>query len=211
MPSQRLDEYLKQLADALAARGASDARTIEEARAHLLDAVEAGLHRGLLRDAAEREAITAFGDPDVVAERAATERRQHHDVRLRPNLTRLLAAACCGTVLATVYLSFSVIVLHPPRFNYAAWLPLAGYFVLHSVVTLFVFAGSSHQRWTRRVLLGSSVAIASVGALWAYATASAPHFEGFALVLGSWIAIQGILTALFLMPIRGPWMIVRSN
>jgi hypothetical protein len=137
--------------------------------------VEVGLRRDLLHEAAERKAITAFGDPDVVAERAATERPQHHDVRLHANLTRLLAAACCGTLLASVYLSFSVIVLHPPRFNYAAWLPLAGYFVLHSVLTLLVVAGSSHHRWTRRILVGNSMAIASVGTLWAYAAASAHH------------------------------------
>ena len=47
MASEQLEAYLKDLADALAAHGAWDARTIEEARAHLLDAVEVGLHRGL--------------------------------------------------------------------------------------------------------------------------------------------------------------------
>ena len=76
MASQQLEAYLTHLGDALAARDAWEARTIEEARSYLLDAVEAGLNRGLLLDVAECEAMTAFGQPDVVATRVAAERNE---------------------------------------------------------------------------------------------------------------------------------------
>ena len=211
MASQQLEAYFTRLANALAARNAWDARTMEEARSHLLDAAEAGLSRGLLLDVAEREAMTAFGEPDVVATRVAAERKNQHDCRPHAILTRLLAACCWCTLFAVAYVSLSVIILHPPRLNYSAWFRTAAYLVVQSVLTLFMVGGSVRGSWTRRVLIAGGVAIASIGAWWVHATVSGPHFEGFALILGSWVAIQGMLTVLHLIPIRGPWMTVRSS
>jgi hypothetical protein len=211
MASGQLEAYLKDLADALAAHGAWDARTIEEARTHLLDAVEAGLDRGLPLPVAEREAITAFGQPEVVAARAAAERRDQHDWRPHPTLNRLLAASCWFTLFATAYLSLSVIILRPPRLNYSAWFLMAGFFIAQSVLTLVTVVGSVRSNWARRVLIAGGVAIASTGTWWVHETVSGPHFEGYALILGSWVAIQGTLTVLRLLPIGGPWMIVRPN
>ena len=211
MASQQLEVYLTRLGNALAARNAWDARTMEEARSHLLDAVEAGLNRGLLLDVAEREAMTAFGEPDVVATRVAAERKNHHDCRPHAILTRLLAAGCWCTLFAVAYVSLSVVILHPPRLNYSAWFLTAAYLVVQSVLTLFMVGGSVRGSWTRRVLIAGGVAIASIGTWWVHATVSGPHFEGFALILGSWVAIQGMLTVLHLIPIRGPWMTVRST
>jgi hypothetical protein len=203
MASEQLEAYLKDLADALAAHGAWDARTIEEARAHLLDAVEAGLHRGLPLSVAEREAVTAFGPPDIVAARAAVEQNDHHDWQPHGILNRLLAASCWLTLFATAYLSLSVIVLRPPRLNYSAWFLMAGFFVAQSVLTLVTVAGSARSTWSRRVLIAGGVAIASTGAWWVHETVSGPHFEGYALILGSWVAIQGTLTVLWLLPLAG--------
>jgi hypothetical protein len=88
---------------------------------------------------------------------------------------------------------------------------MAAYFVVQSVLTLFMVVGSVRGSLTRRVLIAGGLAIASMGAWWVHATLSGPHFEGFALILGSWVAIQGMRTVLHLIPIRGPWMTVRSS
>ena len=168
MASEHLEAYLKDLADALAAHGAWDARTIEEARAHLLDAVEAGLRCGLPLAVAEREAVTAFGQPDVVAARAAAEQKDHHDWRPHAILNRLLAASCWFTLFATAYLSLSVILLRPPRLNYPAWFLIAGFFIAQSVLTLVTVLGSVRGNWARRVLIVGGVAIASTGAWWVH-------------------------------------------
>ena len=50
---------------------------------------------------------------------------------VRHMLNRILTVICSLTVLATSYLTVSVIVLRPPRFNYQAWAVVLG-----SLVTL---------------------------------------------------------------------------
>jgi hypothetical protein len=211
MASERLDAYLRDLTAALVARGVWDERTIEEARTHLADAVEAGLRRGLPRDAAEREAVAAFGAPEVVAARAAADRSDRHDCRSHPVFDRLLTASCGFTLLATSFLTLSVIVLRPPRFDYNAWFLIGGFFLAQSALTLMTIIGPLRGRWVRWALIAGGVAIASTGAWWVRQTLSGAHFEGFALILGSWVAIQGMLTIVRLLPVRGPWLIVRAD
>lgn len=211
MPSERLDAYLGNLAAALVARGVWDERTIEEARTHLADAVEAGLRGGLSRDAAEREAVAAFGAPEVVAARAAAERSDRHDLRAHPIFDRLLVASCGFTLLATSFLTLSVIVLRPPRFEDNAWFPIAGFFITQSALTLMTLIGPLRGTWVRWGLIAGGLAIASTGAWWVHQTLSGAHFEGFALILGSWVAIQGMLTIARLLPVGGPWLIVRAD
>jgi hypothetical protein len=47
-----------------------------------------------------------------------------------------------------------------------------------------------------------AIVILCVGGLWVDATVSGPHFEGYALVLGSALFIQGILTIPVLWRVR---------
>ncbi len=183
MTYARVEAYLKGLADALAARGAGDPRAIEEARAHLLDAVEAALARGLSQDSAEREAIAAFGAAHLIA--------AHTDSHMLTK--RLLTAACCFTLLATLYLSLSVAILRPPRLNYAAWFAMATFFVAQSAMTL-VAGMRPGDRWIRYVVFTGSVALACTGTWWVLHTLTGPHFEGYALVLGSAVTVQALLT-----------------
>ena len=74
MTSEPLETYLRQLDRELAARGMWSPRVIEEAREHLVDAIEDGLRRGLSRDASEREAVERFGAPETVAAHLEAER-----------------------------------------------------------------------------------------------------------------------------------------
>lgn len=89
MTSEQLEMYLNRLGRALRTRGVLDARIVDEARAHLVDAVEEGLQRGLPPDAGEREALARFGAPDTVAAHFASERYQ--------GLNRILGVVCSFT------------------------------------------------------------------------------------------------------------------
>src|SRR5919197_2556245 len=74
MISARLEAYLSRLQHELQKHGLVDTTIIDEVREHLLDAVAAGLRRGLSVDAAEHEAFVRFGPPDMVAAGFANER-----------------------------------------------------------------------------------------------------------------------------------------
>lgn len=69
-----VEAYVARLRNELRKRGALDARFVEETRGHLSDAVEAGVRRGLLSDAAAEEAVARFGDPRMVAAQFAAGR-----------------------------------------------------------------------------------------------------------------------------------------
>jgi uncharacterized protein involved in exopolysaccharide biosynthesis len=69
-----LDEYLGALEGALRGRGLEPSRIVDEAREHLVDAIDEGLRRGLAREDAEREAFERFGPPHLLAAQAPTPR-----------------------------------------------------------------------------------------------------------------------------------------
>lgn len=64
--SKQVQAYLKSLKRQLWLRGVFDPESLEEAESHLLEAVEAGLHRGLSMDESERQALQRFGSVQVV-------------------------------------------------------------------------------------------------------------------------------------------------
>jgi len=74
MISARVGAYLSRLEYELRRRGLVSTRIIDEVREHLLDAVEAGIRRGLSVDAAEHEALIKFGPVEIVAASFAGER-----------------------------------------------------------------------------------------------------------------------------------------
>jgi len=105
-----------------------------------------------------------------------------------------LGFVCACTLVATVYLSLSLLILGPPNANHLRWSLMAALFVAQSTVTLVALAGRTSGGWARWSLLAGSIAIILVGASWARATLSGAHFEGYALVLGSMLVVQGALT-----------------
>jgi peptidoglycan/LPS O-acetylase OafA/YrhL len=114
----------------------------------------------------------------------------------------LLVVISSLTLVATGFLSLSLLILHPPRANYQEWFPMAALFLTQGGLTLFAVSRGESARWIRGLLVAGGIAILCVGGLWAYATASAPHFEGYALILGSALAIQGALTATVFWPVQ---------
>jgi capsular polysaccharide biosynthesis protein len=106
MTSEPLETYLQELARALRERGHEASRIVDEAREHLVDAVEDGLRRGLAREDAEREAVERFGPAELIAAQAPM--RSHMMARVTVALDTVVghwrwvtAATAVAAVLAT--------------------------------------------------------------------------------------------------------------
>lgn len=113
-----------------------------------------------------------------------------------------LAAICVLTLLATAYLSMSLLVLRPPRANYPVWFTLATLFVAQGALTLAALGtGIASGGPMRSPVLAGGSALAPIGIWMVRQTLASSHFEGYALVLGSMVVVQGALTLLvFLRP-----------
>ncbi len=115
-----------------------------------------------------------------------------------------LAAICVFTLLATAYLSASLLILRPPRANYQQWALMASVIVAQGALTLTALWSGSKRPWlaeapgARRrlgyVTAAGGVVLTALGASAVYSTLSGPHFEGYALVLGSAMIVQGLMT-----------------
>jgi hypothetical protein len=104
-----------------------------------------------------------------------------------------LAAICAFTLLATAYLTASLLIRRPPRANYQQWFLVATVIAAQGMLVLFAqySAGAKNLRY---VVVAGGFVVACVGALSIYSTLSGPHFEGYALILGSTLVVQGLLT-----------------
>lgn len=122
-----LDAYVSRLERELRKRGLGDARIVEEAREHLVDAVEDGLGRGLSVDAAEREAFERFGAPDTVAAHFVTERCRTMTTQWKNGVVSLLGTVwhrkwwiLTPTVLTAVVTSVMSSYFLPTRYQSVA-------------------------------------------------------------------------------------------
>jgi len=186
MTSDRITKYIDDLTRALRGDGAFDATVVDEVRDHLSDAIEDGIRRGLPADAAEREAIARCGPPDVVAAHVAAG-----VPRVR---RRALLALCAATVLASTYLSLSMFILRPPRANYSVWTIEAALFAVQGALTIAALVrGGSPSTWSRALLIAGSVVLVVVGVS-ALSAAATSHFEGYGVLLGAMLTMQGVLT-----------------
>src|SRR5215471_9569797 len=108
-------------------------------------------------------------------------------------LKTALTAVCGFTMLATMYLSLSLFVLRPPRANYQHWAFEAAAIVAAGTLTLMglVAARSAALHY---MVMAAGACVALLGAMSINSTLSGPHFEGYALVLGAALVVQGALT-----------------
>jgi hypothetical protein len=104
-----------------------------------------------------------------------------------------LAAICIFTLATTVYLSASLMVLRPPRAHHQQWTLIAAVILIQGALTLFAIRAGG-AKGLRAAAAAGGVVIAALGASSVYSTVSGPHFEGYSLVLGSMLVIQGLLT-----------------
>jgi len=96
MKPDLIDRYLVELARALRLRQADDARALDEARAHLADAVRQGTEHGLSLEDAQREAIDRFGPPEMVA--ATFPRSSRRTIDRAVLIVAVLAGAGIGYI-----------------------------------------------------------------------------------------------------------------
>jgi hypothetical protein len=104
-----------------------------------------------------------------------------------------LAAVCGFTLLATAYLTASVLILRPPRANYQQWALVASVIVAQGTLTLFALY-SAYAKTLRYLLVGGGCVLAYMGGQALYDTMFGLHFEGYALLLGLGMVLEGLLT-----------------
>lgn len=75
MRKNQIQTYLRKLERQLWLRGIAGPEILAEIQSHLLEAVEAGLRRGLSQEQAEQEALERFGSVRVIAKTFEKERK----------------------------------------------------------------------------------------------------------------------------------------
>jgi hypothetical protein len=106
---------------------------------------------------------------------------------------RVILNAVCGcTAAACLWLAVMFVVLHRPGFERGLVMSLL--FVGQSLFALAVLNQWISGRVWRVLALAGSAAIAWAGANAFANTLNRPHFEGFTLLIGAALALQGLLT-----------------
>src|SRR5467141_3133021 len=91
-----LESYLRELSDELQDRGIPQSRIIDEAQAHLSDAIALALQEGLTQEAAEQRTLERFGSASGIAGQFAANRRHSTGWIL---VVPALAAGCAWSLL----------------------------------------------------------------------------------------------------------------
>ena len=100
----------------------------------------------------------------------------------------------CGfTLLASIWLAVMFVVLHRPGYERGVSLSLI--FIIQSLLTMAITAGLLSALLWRLLALAGAAGIVWAGGAAAANTLNGPHFEGYALVIGVALVLQGLLTA----------------
>ena len=109
-------------------------------------------------------------------------------------LMRTVLNAFCGfTLLASSWLAVMFIVLHRPGYERGVSLSLI--FIIQSLLTLAIATGLLSAVWWRILAVAGAAGIVWAGAAAVSNTLNGAHFEGYALILGVALVLQGLLTA----------------
>ena len=109
-------------------------------------------------------------------------------------LKAALTAMCVLLLLATGYLSLSLIILNPPRANFPLWFTLATIFIVQSVLTLIAMRIPHPPSWLRILVAAGGCVLVAIAVWRVRATLNSSHFEGYNLLLGAMLVVQGVLT-----------------
>jgi hypothetical protein len=107
---------------------------------------------------------------------------------------------CAFGVVASGWLAVMFVVLHRPGFERGA--AMSASFVLQSLLALAVVNGVLQGTLWRVLALVGAAGITWAGGRAVAATLGGPHFEGYALLIGIALVLQGLLTGQQLIPIR---------
>jgi hypothetical protein len=106
----------------------------------------------------------------------------------------VLTAVCGLTIAASTWLGVMFIVIHRP--GYERGLGVSALFVLQSLLAGAVINQWLRQPWWGVVTLVGAVALTWAGTSAVLANINGPHFEGYAVVIGALLTLQGVLTIL---------------
>jgi hypothetical protein len=110
---------------------------------------------------------------------------------MRP-MRAILAALCAITIAASCWLATMFVVLH--RADYERGVAVSVLFVLQSLLTLGVVAKIVASIWARVAAMLGAAGLVWLGGAAIANNLSGPHFEGYAVVIGAVLGVQGILT-----------------
>ena len=105
----------------------------------------------------------------------------------------ILSLFCGFTLLASIWLAVMSVVLHHPGYERGVSLSLI--FIIQSLLTMAITAGLLSALSWRLLALAGAAGIVWAGGAAAANTLNGPHFEGYALVIGVALVLQGLLTA----------------
>jgi hypothetical protein len=111
---------------------------------------------------------------------------------MMPAVRTLLAGASCCTIAASAWLAAMALVQH--RAGYLALVGLALLFVLQSILTIGVISGHLTGQGVRVVLAAGATGIVASGGRAIAVNLARPHFEGYAVIIGVVLILQGLLT-----------------
>jgi hypothetical protein len=111
---------------------------------------------------------------------------------LRHAMRTLLFALSLFTGAASGWLIVMYFTLQHPGFESGA--AVAALFAVQSALTIVALSGIVDGRWLKPLLLAGAVGIMVAGVSAVRADLASPHFEGFVLVIGAALAVQGVLT-----------------
>jgi hypothetical protein len=107
---------------------------------------------------------------------------------------RIALNVVCGfTLLASSWLAVMFVVLHRP--GYERGVSLALIFIIQSLLTLALTTSLLSARWWRMLAIAGAAGIVWAGGAAVSNTLAGPHFEGYALIIGVALVMQGLLTA----------------
>jgi hypothetical protein len=123
-----------------------------------------------------------------------------YDAAMRTALT----GVCCFTIAASCWIAIMSIVLGRP--GYEIQVALAVLFVVLSLLTLGMLAGFLAGAWARVLVTLGAAGVITAGGRAIALNLSRPHFEGYAVVIGTALVVQGLLTlwSLYVRPPSGP-------
>ena len=104
----------------------------------------------------------------------------------------LLTSICCFTIAASGWLATMALVLRRP--GYQALAGLALLCVLQSLLTIRVMADKLSGYGARAVLATGAAGIVAAGGRAVFVNVTRPHFEGYAVIIGVALVLQGLLT-----------------
>ena len=117
---------------------------------------------------------------------------------MMPPMRTMLNSLCGFTVAASCWLGVMFVVLHRP--GYERGLGLAAFFIVQGLLTLALTTARLQAAWGRLVALAGTAGIVRAGSAAMANTLNGPHFEGYALVIGAALVLQGLLTAGYIAP-----------